>query len=432
MINMSHTPPLSLKEAILININVMLGTGIFINTVLLSKNAGLLSGGLYLFNGLLVLPLIVSMTALMRIHPRGGFYTFGAQEISPFAGFLSAWAYFIGKLASATLMVHTALSLIQTIIPALQGMNTLALDCCVLTLFTGLNLLRMGVGVKLQSATFLIKLIPILFVIGCGFFLFSPAQWVVPHSIMPLIQSMPLVLFTSLGFEATLSLSNRIENPQINGPRAIVTAFAVVVSLSCLFQTFFYCMLGTTLAHAPNYLSAFPALLTKVLGSAAAAQYASILFHLAITVSALGSAYGILFSTHWNLHTIAQHGHIFYKKLFTRLNKHAIPTAGIVLQGVICLFYVLITRGNQVPLQIVASFGCIIAYTTSILALLYAHRHIATSVAPWVIYLALLNCTFFIASSVYSLVAVQISSFVLFAVLLLAGICMFVLTRLRA
>lgn len=429
---MSHATSLSLKEAVLININVMLGTGIFINTVLLSRNAGIFSGGLYLLNGLLVLPLILSMAALMRIHPRGGFYTFGAQEISPFAGFLSAWAYFIGKLASATLMVHTALSLIQAIIPALQSVNTLILDCCVLAMFTGLNLLRMGVGVKLQGITFLIKLTPILFIIGCGFFLLSPSDWVVPHSIMPLIQSMPLVLFTSLGFEATLSLSNRIENPHINGPRAIMTAFAVVISLSCLFQTFFYCMLGDTLAQAPNYLSAFPALLTKLSGSTQIAQYMSILFHLAITISALGSAYGILFSTHWNLHAIAQHGHIFYKELFMRLNNHAIPTAGILLQGIVCLFYVMITRGNQVPLQIVASFGCIIAYAISILALLYARRHAAVSVAPSVIYLALLNCAFFVAISIYSLLAVQISSFALFATLLLMGIGMFFATRIRA
>ncbi len=154
---MAHKQTLSLKEAILININIMLGSGIFINTVLLAKNSALLSGCMYLLNGALVLPLILSMAALMRIHPRGGFYTFGAQEIGSFAGFFSAWSYFIGKLASAALMIHTAFLLIQTIIPALQQINILFLDVGALLCFTALNLLHMNVSMSVQSNAIITK-----------------------------------------------------------------------------------------------------------------------------------------------------------------------------------------------------------------------------------------------------------------------------------
>lgn len=424
---MTHTKLLSLKEAILININIMFGTGIFINTVLLAKNTGLLGGGLYILNGILVLPLILSMAVLMRIHPRGGFYTFGSEEINSFAGFLSAWSYFVGKLASATLMLHTALSLIQTIIPVLQTINILLLDCLVLCLFIMLNLMRMNISIQLQSTTFVIKLIPIFFIVSCGLFFMEPGTWVAPDSFISIIQSMPLALFTSLGFEATLSLSDKIENPQINGPRAIVTAFAIVMGLSALFQTFFYCMLGSNLAQLPNYLFAFPTLLNKLMSNHTIAHYLSSFFHLAIASSALGSAYGILFSTHWNLYAIAQKGHIFFHTFFTKLNNHAIPAAGILLQGAVCLFYIFITRGNQVPLQIVASFGCTISYTVSIIALLYAQKK-STQHSVWIARLALLNCGFFIASSLYSLLAIPMNSFALFTLLLILGICMFFIT----
>jgi len=422
---MQHKQSLSLKEAILININIMLGSGIFINTVLLAKNAAVASGFLYILNGILVLPLILSMASLMRLHPRGGFYTFGAQEVSDFAGFLSAWSYFVGKLASATLMIHTAFLLIQSIIPLFQSINILALDLAAVLCFTALNLLRMNVSMGVQSMTFIIKLIPIMFVVLVGLFLLSPGDWTAPATALTIIKSMPLVLFTSLGFEATLSLSEKIENPQVNGPRAILYAFSAVIGLSFLFQTLFYGALGNTLAQFPNFLFAFPALATKISNNPSFIFYLSSLFHLAIATSALGGAYSVLFSTHWNLYAIAQHGYAFCSQKLLTLNAHAMPAVGIVLQGCVCLFYFLITRGNQIPLQLIATFGCTIAYTISVLALLNAHLHKKIAVSPWIPRLALFNCALFIASSFYSLISATFSAFLLFFGMIFCGIAMF-------
>lgn len=420
---------LSLKEAILININIMLGAGIFINTAPLAKNVGILSGFMYILNGALVLPLILSMAALMRVHPRGGFYTFGAQEIGSFAGFFSAWSYFVGKLASATLMIHTSLLLMQTIIPTLKTINIIALDLAVLAGFIGLNLLHMSVSMTVQSTAFILKLIPLFFAIISGVFLLSPGSWDAPHSINAFIQTMPLVLFTALGFEATLSLSNSIKNPDINGPRAIIIAFSTVVGICFFFQTCFYAALGETLAQAPNFLFAFPALITKMTSNPAMIYYASSFFHLAIVASALGGAYSILFSTHWNLYAIAQDNRILGARYFMQLNRYAMPTIGILLQGVVCFFYLFVTRGYQIPLQLIASFGCTISYTISVLSLWYAQRRNASSAPMWMTLFALCNCTIFITSGLYSLFTATLASFSLFAVMIAIGIGLFLIAR---
>ena len=55
---MSQTPHLSLLSAIIININIMLGSGIFINTVILPHHTGALGALAYGIGGLLFLPLI--------------------------------------------------------------------------------------------------------------------------------------------------------------------------------------------------------------------------------------------------------------------------------------------------------------------------------------------------------------------------------------
>src|SRR6476620_3392969 len=100
---------LSLTTAILININIMLGAGIFINTSTLAGRAGMLSGSMYLLVGLLMLPLILSIAQLLRLHPAGGFYAFAKNEVNPFVGFLSGWSYFTSKLASCMLMIHVSI-----------------------------------------------------------------------------------------------------------------------------------------------------------------------------------------------------------------------------------------------------------------------------------------------------------------------------------
>ena len=94
---------LSLPAAIIINMNIMLGVGLFVNTISLAKMAGIMSPFIYLFVACLMLPLVLTIAKLLKLHPGGSFYAFGAQEISPLFGFLASWSYFISKMASATL-----------------------------------------------------------------------------------------------------------------------------------------------------------------------------------------------------------------------------------------------------------------------------------------------------------------------------------------
>ena len=94
---MSTDHKLSLKTALFINVNVMLGIGIFMNTIVLTKIAGAFAFVAYALIGIMMLPLIISIAELIKMHPQGGFYIYARKEIHPFAGFLSAWGYFVGN-----------------------------------------------------------------------------------------------------------------------------------------------------------------------------------------------------------------------------------------------------------------------------------------------------------------------------------------------
>jgi len=159
---MSHHK-LSFKTALLVNLNVMFGTGIYINTVALAKQAGFFGFLSYLIVALLLIPLIICTGALLRFYPDGGFYAYAAKTIHPFAGFVSAWAYFTGKLASAALLVHVFSSLMTTLIPQLAIINTLFLDSIIICLFAWLNLLHMKTGRTIMYTFMVFKIMPILF-----------------------------------------------------------------------------------------------------------------------------------------------------------------------------------------------------------------------------------------------------------------------------
>jgi len=428
---------LSLPVAILININIMLGTGIFANTAILAKHAGALSCFSYIIIGLLMLPLVLSIAKLTGMHPNGGFYAYGKNEISTFAGFLASWGYLIGKLGSGAFMAHVSLKLIQQLVPVLGNINILTLDAIVIGGFVLLNMLNIKAGGKIQTGFTILKLIPISFAILFGLFLFDPANLSAIHRVWEGIPTtIPLLFYASMGFEAACILSCKIENPSKNAPKAILISYFVALSIATLYQFMFYGSLGTLLSsitQTPEYLHAFPVFLQKLLPSLPTiSYYLQVILHLAIASSALGGSYGIMFSNTWNLHTIAQNKHTFFSKLLTKFNKHAIPIACVIFIGIIYITYLLVSGGDQMHLQPMSSLGVVFAYTLSVLALFIAKIKRPTVKIPlWIPAIGLINCGFLIYKCAEMLIQRGFSSFVTFTILMLAGSTMFFITAIK-
>lgn len=425
------THKLSLPAAILVNINIMLGVGIFINTAELAKRSGALGFVNYALIGILLLPLIICVATLLKLHPTGGFYAFGRREISPFFGFLSAWIYFTGKLASSAIMIHTSVLIIQQIIPLLALIHPLIIDFSILALFISLNMLNMKTGSSIQAAFMTLKASAILFAIFGGIFLFQSNNFSPENLIVSGIpSSLPLVLYAAMGFEAACSLSSRIENPQKNGPLAIFISYSIVITVITLYQLFFYGALGQTLAEFESYRQAFPALLTKLLPSSPLfAHKIGGILNLAIATSALGGSYGILFSNSWNLFAVAQNRHIIGSSFFTKLNTHFIPSMCVLAEGVICGLYLLITQGAQVPLQQTSALAAVLTYTISVIALLFAqlnrNNRLVHRAVP---YLGLASCALLIGACIYGLLTKGAVSLYGFVALIALGIIMYCIT----
>lgn len=425
---------LSLPSAILININIMLGAGIFINTSTLAKRAGELGAFMYVLVGILMLPLILSIAQLLKIHPAGGFYMFAKKELNPFAGFLSGWCYFTSKLASCMLMIHVSVTLLQQIFPLLGLIHPFVLDIGIVCLFSSLNMLNIQAGNKIQKMFIGFKTFPIFFAIITGLFLiqgenisFSQPLWEnVPSSL-------PIVIYAIIGFEAACSMSSKIKDAHKNAPLAVLISFSIVILIATLYQTIFYGALGEKLAQCIGHCDTFPALLEASFGPTAFSNQLAGILHLAIASSTLGAAYGIIFSNSWNLHILAQNDHLWFSKTIAKLNRNAIPFVCVLIEGGICLIYLTVSQGVLIPLQQIGALGCVISYIFSVIALLQAiKKNPEVTISRWIPILGLISCSLLITTCLACFLRDGMSSLIIYSILILSGVCMFAFNRYRS
>ena len=424
---MEHEYKLSLFEAILINVNIMIGAGLFVNTTQLADKVGIFGSLTYVLVGILLFPLVYSMVKLLEFYPEGGFYIFGKKSIGPLTGFICAFSYFIGKLASATLVTHIFIYLLQQSFDSLAQYSTFMLDICALGVILLINVVGMKIGANIQRYLMVVKLFPILFIIIAGIFYFNGAHIGIADYIwynIPL--TIPLVLHATSGFEAACSLSRKIKNPKINASRAVLYSYLLVITIYTLYQLTFYALLGADLALG-DYSTEFSGAVSKIIPQTSALfTIAKDTLYISIAISALSSAFGMFYSNLWNFHILAENNHTFFKKIFTKLNSYGIAPACIALEGLVALIYFFISNGNNTVLQQISALGCTTAYTISVACLFatYYKRNHSTLLPT----LGLINCTIFISACIYSLWITNIYAFMVFSIMLCSGIAMLMYT----
>jgi amino acid transporter len=360
---------LSLWAAVIIIVNIIIGTGVFINTVELAKRAGVLGGLCYALVGLLLCPLILSFVRLLQLYPNGGFYAFCSTSLHPSIGFISTWSYFFAKLSSATLAIHIFTLLMQKTFPILTCISATVFDMIVLAILLALNMLNVKTGSRIQGWLMILKLSPLFLVIISGLFLLQGNNIAPIHQLWSgLPSAMPLVLHALLGFEVACAIIRTIENPEINGPRSILISYGIVIALYILYQTLFYGIVGTDLTATTNYSGAFPLLISKFGISDYLRNILGHLIHLAIATSALSAAFGMIFANIWNLYSLAEQHLTITPTTMMQRNRFNVPFMCVLAQGVIMLTYMFIMC-EQTTFQQLSAFGTTVTYFLSITGL---------------------------------------------------------------
>jgi len=212
-------------------------------------------------------------------------------------------------------------------------------------------------------------------------------------------------------------------------PRAVAISFIFVVVTTIIYQFLFFLTTGPALLQQTNYLGIFPPLLSLLLPAYWQPKMLAILYA-ALATASLGGSYGILFSNHWNLYALAQHGHIWGHTLFTQLNIYYIPRLCVLAQIPFCITYLIVTNAQASHLQQISVFGCILAYALSVLGLLaYICQNKSSFIQKSMASLAFISCLFIISLTVRNLMHYGLFSLLIFAIFLLLGISMYATSK---
>lgn len=426
---MTNNYKLSLRSAVIINLNIMLGTGIFINSIPLVQYAGAFCFTPYLVIGILFIPLIISMALLLNHHEGGTFYDVGTKGVGPVFGFISGWAYLIAKPASATLMIHFFNYLMLQLFPILRCFSNFSLDLIILTFFVFLNLLNMRIGRTIQFSFIAIKAIPILFIILAGLWFFQSHNFALINlNLSGIPMGLPLALYACSGFEATLSLSQHIHDAKRNAPRAIIFSYAIAIILYIIYQFSYFAAINLSKVAATASFNCI-ALFIQSIYQQTHLQLQALLY-ICMGLSALGGAYGILFSNQWNLYTLAQHNHTFFASILRKKNQAGIAAWCVLAEAITCLLYLILTKANQIMMQQISAFGSTIAYTISMIAFAtLAFNVLKKRAFKLLAIFALINCAIFLLACVNGFINHGPAALYAFIAILIGGLIMFKLTK---
>ncbi|MBD3272994.1 amino acid permease [Candidatus Dependentiae bacterium] len=355
---------ISLITAIFININIMIGAGIFMNPAPLTKFTGSFSFLGYIFAAIFLLPIVLVITNLAKSNPiAGGLYVYNKKTLGNFIGFLGGWSYFLGKATSAALLCNTFVIFFRNRILVLQKIPLLILDLFLILFLILINIFGVRIGGKIQYLFISAKFIPIVFVLFASLSIFNPDFFIFKsQDFKNLFFILPVSIYALLSFEIITSIGHMIKNPEKNLKRAILYSFLIVVGIATIFQFLIFAGLGkeVTLVNIPILL-----LGSKIFNSG---SWLPAIINSFVFASILGGAFGSLTSNCWNLYALSKDNQMPFSKYFIKINKNNVPFFSLLFQGLIAFILLAISR-TQVTLQNMTVFGMVTAYFLSSVSL---------------------------------------------------------------
>lgn len=225
-----------------------------------------------------------------RLPLAGGPYAYAREAFGPLAGFTTAWAYWVmswvGNAAVAVAVV-SALALIWPVLGQTQGLPALLAVACV-WIVTLINIRGVREAGRLQAVTVVLKLLPLLALIGIAVWLYLTGAPRAPDPGVPftadnIALAAGLTFWGFLGLEAATVPADKVENPGRNIARATM----VGVILTGLI--YFGISLAFALYMPVDEAAASPAPIASYLGRYLGSDVA-----MAVALFAAVSAFGTL------------------------------------------------------------------------------------------------------------------------------------------
>lgn len=231
---------------VLLGINSIVGSGIFLLPNKAYAEAGVGSIGVILFDMILVLSIALCFAEAAGLFKRnGGPYVYAKEAFGEFVGFevgFMKWA--IGIIAWGAMAAGFVQALAK-VWPAAEGVR----EIIIIVLIGGLGIINI-LGVKLSkllnNVITIGKLLPLILFVTIGIFFIKGGNFNISNGVMNgngTFGSAALLMFYAFtGFESIAVAAEDMEDPKRNLPKAIITVMGIV---SLFYILIFIVSIGT-------------------------------------------------------------------------------------------------------------------------------------------------------------------------------------------
>jgi APA family basic amino acid/polyamine antiporter len=218
----------------------MIGSGIFLLPSALAAEAGPISLFGWVFTGAGAILLALVFANLGRALPRtGGPYAYAKRAFGDFAGFWTAWGYWIAVWAGNAAIAVAFVSYLTVFWPEVGDNNLLAamVGIALIWLLTATNILGARESGQVQLVTTVLKFVPLAVIGVVGLFFIDGGNYepFAPNgsSIGLLSTTAALTLWAFIGLESATVPAEEVKDPERTIPRAtmIGTVLATVLYL---------------------------------------------------------------------------------------------------------------------------------------------------------------------------------------------------------
>jgi APA family basic amino acid/polyamine antiporter len=231
------TQKIGLWTTIALVVGNMIASGIFMLPAALAKFGPIsLLGWIASSIGAIVLALMFSNLSKRFGQNTGGPYTFTRAGLGEFPAFLVAWGYWLANCITVAAITVTFISYLSVFVPLLRdnSVASITTGLSVIWLLTGINALGVRSAGKLQVATTLLKLAPLLAVTIAGIFFIDTGNYV-PFNLsgmtdfQAITATTTLTLFAFVGLESATVPSGNISDPEKNIPKATLIGSLITI-----------------------------------------------------------------------------------------------------------------------------------------------------------------------------------------------------------
>lgn len=250
-------------------VNMVVGAGIFVLPGLVAAELGSASIIAYLVCSVTVALVFLCFAEVgSRVSRSGGAYAYIEEAFGPFAGFIALILFSFGFtiLADAAITVIMIESL-TVVFPILgESIPRAVFVIALLTFLAAVNVRGVKAGVRLYIINTLIKLVPLLLLLGAGLFMINIEYLSIPEwpSVASIGTSTILLFYAFTGAECALSASGEIKNPAKTVPLGLLFGIGGILVLYVGLQTVAQGVLGPELAK--NTDAPLVAVATEVFG----------------------------------------------------------------------------------------------------------------------------------------------------------------------